>query len=162
MHKKIIETKVTVYNFDELPSEYKTLITKAKEQIPNAYAPYSGFHVGAAVLLENGEIVAGSNQENSAYPSGLCAERVTMFYANAHYPNVSAAVIAIAAFTNGDFVEEPITPCGSCRQVLLETEVRFGKDITVLLYGKNNIYAVESAKQLLPLCFEKTSLGINN
>lgn len=162
MQKKIIETKVTVYSFDELPDEYKTLIDKAKEQVTNAYAPYSGFHVGAAVLLENGEIVTGSNQENSAYPSGLCAERVTLFYANARYPNVSASVIAITAFTNGDFVEEPITPCGACRQVLLETEVRFGKNITVLLYGKNNIYAVESAKQLLPLCFEKASLGINN
>ena len=158
MQKKIIETKVSVYTFEELSEENKELINKAKEQVLKAYAPYSGFHVGAAVLLENGEVVAGSNQENSAYPSGLCAERVTMFYANAQYPNVPAKVIAIAAYTNGDFVEEPITPCGACRQSLLETEVRFEKDITILLYGKNNIYAVDSVKQLLPLCFEKASL----
>ena len=160
MQKKIIETKVSVYTFDELPNEYQTLINKAKEQVSKAYAPYSGFHVGAAVLLENGEIVTGSNQENSAYPSGLCAERVSMFYANAQYPNVPAKAIAIAAYTNGDFVDEPITPCGACRQSLLETEIRFEKDITILLYGKNNIYAVDSVKQLLPLCFEKASLEI--
>ena len=158
MQKKIIETKVCIYTFEELSGEYQMLINKAKEQVLNAYAPYSCFHVGAAVLLENGEIVTGSNQENSAYPSGLCAERVTMFYANAQFPNVPAKVIAIAAYTNGDFVDEPITPCGACRQSLLETEVRFEKDITILLYGKNNIYAVDSVKQLLPLCFEKASL----
>ena len=160
MQKKIIETKVSIYTFDELSEEHKALVNKAKEQVLNAYAPYSGFHVGAAVLLENGETVAGSNQENSAYPSGLCAERVTMFYANAQYPNVPAKAIAIAAYTNGNFVDEPITPCGACRQSLLETEFRFEKDIIILLYGKNNIYAIDSVKQLLPLCFEKSSLEI--
>ena len=160
MQKKIIETKVSIYTFDELPNEYQTLINKAKKQVSNAYAPYSGFHVGAAVLLENGEIVTGSNQENSAYPSGLCAERVTMFYANAKYPDVPIKAIAIAAYTNGDFVKEPITPCGACRQVLLETEARFEKDITILLYGKNSVFVIENVKQLLPLCFEKTNLEI--
>jgi cytidine deaminase len=158
MQKKTLETNVEIYNFEELGESKQTLINKAKEQVNNAYAPYSKFHVGAAIELENGKIITGSNQENSAYPSGLCAERVAMFYANAKYPNVAVKTIAIAAFTNGNFLEEPVTPCGSCRQVLLETEMRFEKNITILLYGTKNVYQLENVKQLLPLCFEKSSL----
>lgn len=159
MIKKTIETQVSIYNFEELELSHKNLINKAKEQVSKSYAPYSKFHVGAAVELENGEIFAGSNQENSAYPSGLCAERVAMFYANAQYPNVAVKSIAIAAFNNGNFLTEPITPCGSCRQVLLETEMRFEKDIKIFLYGTNHVFQIENVKQLLPLCFEKNSLN---
>ena len=101
MQQKTIETKITIYRFEELSEEYKKLINTAKEQTENSYAPYSNFHVGAAVLLENGEIVAGSNQENAAYPSGLCAERVAAFYANSRFPNVAVKALAIAAWTNG-------------------------------------------------------------
>ena len=115
MIQKTIETKVTVYTYDELNDEQKMLIDKAREQVTKAYAPYSGFRVAAALMLENGEIFAGSNQENAAYPSGLCAERVAMFYANAQYPDVPVKTLAIAAFTNGKFIETPVTPCGSCR-----------------------------------------------
>ncbi len=158
MQNKTIETKISIYKFNELNSDQQVLINKAKEQVLNAYAPYSGFDVGAAILLDNGEIVTGSNQENSAYPSGLCAERVAMFYANSQYPNVSVKSIAIAAYTNGKFLPEPITPCGSCRQVLLETEMRFKKNIEILLYGTKKIFKIENAVQLLPLCFEKKSL----
>lgn len=158
MQKKTVETSFTIYNFEELTTSYQNLINKAKEQVVKAYAPYSGFHVGAAIELENGEIFAGSNQENSAYPSGLCAERVAMFYANAQFPDVPVKTIAIAAFTNGNYLPEPITPCGSCRQVLLETEMRFEKNISILLYGTQNVYLIENVKQLLPLCFEKSSL----
>jgi len=158
MKKKIIETCVEIYGFEELDTAKQLLIKKAKDQVLKAYAPYSGFHVGAAVELENGEIFAGSNQENSAYPSGLCAERVAMFFANAQYPDVAVKSLAIAAFTNGKFLEEPVTPCGSCRQVLLETEQRFEKEITILLYGTNHVFQIENVKQLLPLCFEKSSL----
>ena len=158
MIKKTIETKVTICSFEELNQEQKQLIEKSKTQIDKAYAPYSGFHVGAAVLLENGEIFAGSNQENSAYPSGLCAERVAMFFANAQYPDVPVKMLAISAHTNGKFLESPVTPCGSCRQVLLETETRFDKDITIMLYGTKEVYILENVKQLLPLCFEKSSL----
>lgn len=158
MIKKTIETKVTICSFEELNQEQKQLIEKSKAQIDKAYAPYSGFHVGAAVLLENGEIFAGSNQENSAYPSGLCAERVAMFFANAQYPDVPVKMLAISAHTNGKFLESPVTPCGSCRQVLLETETRFDKDITIMLYGTKEVYILENVKQLLPLCFEKSSL----
>jgi len=159
MTEKTIETKVSILTFDELNPAQKVLIHKAKEQVAKAYAPYSNFYVGAAVELENGEVFAGSNQENSAYPSGLCAERVAMFYANAQFPDVAVKTIAIAAFTNGNFLPEPITPCGSCRQVLLESEMRFDKNITVLLYGTNNIFQLENIRQLLPLCFEKSSLN---
>ena len=154
MHQKTIETKITVYRFEELSNEHKSLINKAKEQTENAYAPYSNFHVGAAALLENGEIVAGSNQENAAYPSGLCAERVAVFYANSLFPNVAVKVLAIAAFTNGKFLAQPVTPCGACRQVLLETENRYGKDVPVLLYGTENVYLIEKVKDLLPLSFD--------
>jgi len=158
MQKKTIETNIEIYSFEELETKKQDLINKAKEQVSKAYAPYSGFHVGAAIELENGVIITGSNQENSAYPSGLCAERVAMFYANAQYPEVPVKTIAIAAYTKGNFVPDPITPCGSCRQVLLETEMRFEKDITILLYGTKNVYQLKNVKQLLPLCFEKSSL----
>ncbi len=158
MIQKTIETKVTVYTYDELNDEQKMLIDKAREQVTKAYAPYSGFRVGAALMLENGEIFAGSNQENAAYPSGLCAERVAMFYANAQYPDVAVKTLAIAAYTNGKFIETPVTPCGSCRQVLLESESRFNTGIEILLYGTNEILMLENVKQLLPLCFEKDSL----
>ncbi|MDD3488697.1 MAG: cytidine deaminase [Paludibacter sp.] len=158
MQKKIIETHVTVLNHNELSAEEAKLIEKAREQVSKSYAPYSKFSVGAAVLLENGEVFAGSNQENSAYPSGLCAERVAMFYANAQYPDVAVKSLAITAFSNGEFVQEPITPCGSCRQVLIETENRFEKGITVFLDGQKFIYRLDKVKDLLPLSFGKNSL----
>lgn len=158
MIKKTFETNVTVLAYDELNEDERVLIEKSKNQVFNSYAPYSEFHVGAAVLLENGEIFAGNNQENSAYPSGLCAERVAMFYANAQYPQVAVKMLAISAHTHGQFMKNPITPCGACRQVLLETETRFEKDITVLLYGTDEIYRLENVKELLPLSFEKSSL----
>ena len=129
-----------------------------RPKVSNAYAPYSGFQVGAAVLLENGKVFGANNQENSAYPSGLCAERVAMFYANAQHPNTAVTALAIAAFTNGKFLPSPVTPCGSCRQVLIETEDRFEKDITVMLYGTEFVYLLENVKQLLPLRFDKSSL----
>ena len=158
MIERIIETKVSVYKFGELSAEHKMLVEKAKEQVKNSYAPYSGFSVGAALLLENGEIFAANNQENAAYPSGLCAERVAMFYANAQHTDIPIKVLAVAAYTKGAFLTEPVTPCGSCRQVLIETESRYGKDITVILYGTENVYIVENVRQLLPLQFEKSSL----
>jgi cytidine deaminase len=159
MQEKTVETKVKIYTFDELEATDQQLLNKAKEQVINAYAPYSGFQVGAAIELENGEIFTGNNQENAAYPSGLCAERVAMFYANAQYPTVAVKTLSIAAYLNGQFLPNPITPCGSCRQVLLETESRYGKDIRILLYGTEEIYIIDNVKQLLPLCFEKNSLN---
>ena len=158
MKHKIIETQISIFTFEELESAKQILLNKAKEQVFKAYAPYSGFHVGAAVELENGEVFAGNNQENAAYPSGLCAERVAMFYANAQYPDVPVKTIAIAAYHNGNFLQQPVTPCGSCRQVLLESEMRFEKDINILLYGTDEVYQIQNVRQLLPLCFEKSNL----
>lgn len=159
MEERNIVTTVLIYGYDELPESYKKLVDEAKRVTNDAYAPYSKFQVGAAVLLENGEIVTGTNQENAAYPSGLCAERVTMFYANSKYPNIAPKALAIATFADGDFLDDPITPCGACRQVLLETEVRYGVNIDVLLYGKKGIYKLSSVKMLLPLSFDKSFLS---
>jgi len=153
------EYKISVKYFEydspaELASDYQVLVEKAKEATKDAYAPYSKFRVGAAVLLENGEIIVGTNQENAAYPSGLCAERVAMFYANSKYPNQPVKAIAVTSYYNGKFNETPVYPCGSCRQVLLETESRFNKPLEVIMYGTKAIQVVSSAKQLLPLSFD--------
>nr|WP_320118489.1 cytidine deaminase [uncultured Marinifilum sp.] len=151
----------TVYEYDsieELSQEDQLLVNNAKEAAHRSYAPYSKFNVGAALQLENGEIVQGNNQENSAYPSGLCAERVAIFYANAQYPDIPVKAIAITARSNGSFSERPIPPCGSCRQVLLETEDRYKQPIKVILYGENRIRIVENIKQLMPLYFDKDML----
>ncbi len=158
MKKIQLVTSVVEYLPKELPLELAELVEKAKSATQKAYAPYSKFNVGAAVLLKNNEVVLGNNQENAAYPSGTCAERTAIFYANAKYPDVPVDKIAIASFTNDDFTDDPITPCGSCRQVLCETEVRFGTPITVVLYGKKKTYVVENVSSLMPLSFGKDNL----
>ncbi|MBP1664093.1 MAG: cytidine deaminase [Bacteroidetes bacterium] len=154
------EIKISVYQPNDIPSEFIPLIDEAKKQTQKSYAPYSAFHVGAALLLENGIIVGGNNQENSAYPSGTCAERTAIFYANSQYPDIPVKLLAIAAFTNDKFTTEPVTPCGACRQVLLETENRYDQAIKVILYGTDKIYVFDSIKQLLPLSFGKDSLTL--
>jgi len=158
--KKEIITTVFEYSIDssELSYEDKVLISKAIEITQNSYSPYSNFSVGAAVLLENGEIVVGSNQENAAYPSGLCAERVALFYANSQFPQSAVMTIAIAAKTRQSLIAKPVPPCGACRQVMLETEMRFQKPIKIILISKTHVQIIENAKQLLPLNFEKEML----
>jgi len=153
MMERQICAKIVFCALEELPEIEKLLIERAKSASVNAYAPYSHFLVGAAVLLENGEIITGNNQENAAYPSGLCAERTAMFYANANYPDVAVTTLAVAAQNAGGFLKDPIAPCGSCRQVLLETEQRYGKKLRVLLYGASEIAILETVKDLLPLSF---------
>ena len=148
-----LSTKIAVYPLEECTETEKKLIEAAKKATEKAYAPYSGFSVGAALLLENGEIVSGNNQENAAYPSGLCAERTTVFYANANFPEEKVIAIAIAANHKGSFTEDVITPCGACRQVLLETENRFHSPMKVLMYSEKGVYAMESIRDLLPLSF---------
>ncbi len=148
-----LTTKIAVYPLGECSETEKKLIEAAKEATKNAYAPYSGFRVGAAVLLGNGEIISGNNQENAAYPSGLCAERTTVFFANASHPDQRIEAIAVAAWYNGRFTDDVITPCGGCRQVLLEAESRFNTPMKVLMYGNEAVYVLESAKDLLPLSF---------
>ena len=153
MKEITIQTKVEVLSLAELSDEEHLLMQAAIKATSHAYAPYSKFYVGAAVLLENGVVVAGSNQENVAYPSGLCAERVALFNASHQYPDVPVVALAIAASTSGHQVES-ISPCGACRQVLLETEQRHGRSMKVLLCGTKEVMVVESAVSLLPFCFE--------
>lgn len=148
---------VRLYEFDqldELQEDQVHLVQGAIEASRGAYAPYSEYHVGAAVRLANGEIVIGSNQENAAYPSGLCAERVAIFYAGARYPEVAVTSIAIAAMRNGSLQEEPVVPCGACRQVLFEKELQGKVPMEVILYGSKKIHLIKQTSDLLPLPFK--------
>ena len=154
-----LTTKITVYSYEECTEIEKKLIDAAKHATSNAYAPYSHFSVGASLLLENGKIITGSNQENAAYPSGLCAERTAVFYANAQYPDQKIEAMAVAAFYNGEFTNDIISPCGSCRQVLLEVESRFDSPVKIMLFNSlNEVYVAESMSSLMPLSFTKKAL----
>lgn len=148
-----LSTKIAVYPLEECSDIEKKLIAAAKHATEKSYAPYSNFKVGAALLLKNGEIITGNNQENAAYPSGLCAERVAVFYANSVYPDQKIEAIAIAAWANNTFTKDAITPCGGCRQVLLEAENRFSAPMRILMYSEEGIYVVNTIKTLLPLSF---------
>ena len=141
--------------YDELSAEDRQLIDAAKAATERSYAPYSHFHVGAAALLADGTVVTGTNQENAAYPSGLCAERTTLFWANSQYPTQAVEVLAIAARTEQGELATPIPPCGACRQVILETEKRFNKAMRIILYGAKECYVIEDGvRALLPLSFD--------
>jgi len=153
-----ITAKVKVYKINECSENDKLLIKKAKSATKTSYSPYSHYKVGAAVLLANGIVVSGSNQENAAYPSGLCAERTALFYANAQYPDIPVLAVAIAAHNKGDYTTDVCTPCGSCRQVFAEIEMRYGKNIRILMCSKEEVYEVSSIKDLLPLLFDKSSM----
>jgi len=151
------ELRITVYSYDhpeELPDDGNKLVEIAKEATKNAWAPYSQFRVGAALELENGTVITGNNQENIAFPSGLCAERVALFYAGSQYPGVAVKRIALAAYTNGSFVDQPVYPCGDCRQVLLEHENRVKQPIRVIMYGQSETRMVNRISDLLPLPFD--------
>ena len=153
-----LSTKIAVYPLEECSENEKKLIASAKSAAENAYAPYSGFKVGAAVLLSNGEIISGNNQENAAYPSGLCAERVALFYAQAKQPNEKIKAIAVAARQGDKFSKNIVAPCGACRQSLLEAENRSKGAIKVLIYSGQAVYVVNSIKELLPLGFSDSLL----
>ncbi len=153
-----LTTKMRSYKWDELTDRQRAVISIAKEQVQRSYCPYSHFHVGAAALLANGEVVRGCNQENAAYPSGLCAERSALFAAGAQYPNEAVEVLAIACYTGGHFTKLPGSPCGACRQVMIETEHRYGGKMEVILYGDEETYVFDSAADLLPLIFVSENL----
>ena len=158
MESKQIEIQYKSAKEEELSAEDFQLIEQAKEATHTSYSPFSHFSVGAAILLDNGEIVKGSNQENASYTTGTCAERCAMFYANAQYPGIGIKTLAIAARgPNRAFTSSPISPCGACRPVLAEVEHRF-HPFRVLLYGKNEIYIFESFSELLPFQFNESSL----
>ena len=139
---------------EELPSQDRLLADAAIEAVALSYAPYSNFNVGAAVMFEDGEIVKGANQENAAYPSGLCAERTALFYASASRPDKAMTAIAIAAGQNGHLCESPATPCGACRQVMAQYQTKSGKSMSVLLAGANRVWKFEKVDDLLPLIFD--------
>ena len=154
MKKVELKTSIRECQFEELSQAEQHLIEQAIEATNRSYAPYSKFSVGACLLLNNGVEVIGCNQENAAYPVGLCAERSAIFAAGAQYPDVPVRMIAIAARTpEGELQDEPVSPCGSCRQVLIETETRFSQEVHILLYGRNRIYVIDGIKQLMPLSF---------
>lgn len=158
MKEFVLSTKVQACTLEELSEKEQQLIKAAQKATLNSYAPYSHFFVGAAALLKDGTIIRGTNQENAAYPSGLCAERVTLFAANSQHPDQPVTILAIAARTEEGFTELPISPCGACRQVMQETEDRFSHPMRILLYGTRQIYVIENATALLPLAFGKDYL----
>ena len=154
-----INTTISVLTKDELSKEETSLMSQAFEARSKAYAPYSKFTVGAAILLDNGIVVQGSNQENAAYPSGLCAERVAIYYAGATYPNAKIVKMFITASPQDRDLEEPIPPCGSCRQAIAEYEFKQDTPIAIFFMGaKGDIYKSDSLKNILPLIFDKNHL----
>lgn len=154
MRRNNITVPVTEVTFEELTDAQRRLVTLARQATYRSYAPYSHFRVGAAILLDNGEIVTGSNQENAAYPSGTCAERTAAFYAHSTYPDARFKTIAIAARgTDGDEVDNPIPPCGACRQALIEFETLSKEPVEVILAGSHRIFLLPSLHSLLPLAF---------
>lgn len=143
----------------ELTIDEQELVNQAKESAVLAYAPYSNFHVGAALLLDDGTVITGNNQENAAFPSGLCAERVAIFSALSTFPVKRIKTIAISAFSDEIPVDDPVTPCGSCRQVIAETEKRQSEKIRVIMTGKTGkVIVVEGIDSLLPFVFNPGKL----
>lgn len=158
MKEYTIQSTVRVYDWDELAAEDQKLVQAVKDATNGSYAPYSGFCVGAAARLGDGTIVIGSNQENVAFPSGLCAERTTLFAANAQHPDQPVMALAIAARNKDGFLSQPIPPCGGCRQVISGVEQRYNQPIRILLYGTAGIHVVDGIDALLPLQFSNEYL----
>lgn len=155
-----IESILNVYeNLNELPEDVYTLMERAVEAREKAYAPYSKFHVGAALILDNGEIITGNNQENASYPSGLCAERTAIYYAGSQYPEAKILRMAISAASKKQTTTKPIPPCGACRQAIAEYEVKQETPIEIYFMGeKGRIAKSSSLANLLPLVFDKSVL----
>ena len=151
------EIKIAYQEYDsieQLSSMDRELAEAAIQATEGSYAPYSKFNVGAAVRLDSGLIVKGANQENAAYPSGLCAERTAMFYASATYPESIMTGIAITASQEGVLCDNPVTPCGACRQVMAQYQTKGGKPMNILLVGGRKIWKFEKVDDLLPLIFD--------
>ena len=158
MKEKELKIQYQIAELSELSETEQELVKKAMDATNHAYANYSHFYVGAACLLADGKMVIGANQENAAFPSGLCAERSAIFGAQSYYPELAITTLAIAARNENGFLKSPISPCGACRQVILETEKRYGQPIRILLYGKECIYEVKSIGDLLPLSFDASAM----
>ncbi len=154
MKEMTIKSTIREAQMDELTDQERALIEQAIEGTNRSYAPYSHFHVGAAILLQNGVTFIGCNQENAAFPAGICAERSAIFAAGAQYPDQPVVLLAITARgKDGELIAEPASPCGTCRQVLIETETRFHHPVRILLYGRNRVFVMDGIKELMPLSF---------
>ena len=158
MEAKNINTTIYVANMEELDEKDRQLVEAAIEATKSSYAPYSHFNVGAAVRLENGVVIPGCNQENAAFGVTICAERTALFAAGAQYPDAKVEAIAIAARNADGLLDEPIPPCGTCRQAMVETEKRSGNKLHILLYGRKHVYIIEGIGSLLPLTFSDEQL----
>lgn len=160
MKKVELKTQITIFDsIEELPTIVKGLMIKAIEAKQNAYAPYSKFKVGAALLLEDGTIITGNNQENAAYPSGICAERVAVWKVSSEFPEKKILKLAISASSSTQILKEPVAPCGACRQTLSEYEIKQKDKIEVYFMGEvGEIIKTESVLDLLPIAFDKTFL----
>lgn len=147
--------QIEVLELDELSAEENQLILKAQEISKNSYSPYSNFHVGAAVKLENGEFLQSSNQENVSFPTGVCAERLVLGYSGANFPDLAPKMMAVVAQRDGEDTWAGVSPCGICRQTINEVENRFGKEISMLfLQPDSKVYRVKGISALLPLKFD--------
>ena len=159
---KEVKVESTFFVYDKLKdisSDVQQLMQKASEARDNAYAPYSKFHVGAAILLDNGEVVTGSNQENASYPSGLCAERTAIYYSGSNYPEAKILKMAIIAGSTKNITSKPIPPCGACRQAIAEYEVKQESPIEIYFMGETGkVVKSNSLANLLPLLFDKSVL----
>ena len=154
MEEMTLKSEIKVAQLSELSETDRQLINMAIEGTSRSYAPYSHFHVGAAILLANGKMFIGCNQENAAFPAGICAERSAIFAAGAQYPDQAVLTLAITARnTKGELIDVPASPCGTCRQVIIETETRFKHPVRILLYGRKRTFVIDSIKQLMPLSF---------
>ena len=153
MIKSKLEISYNSCSIDELTEEERLLVERAREATRNSFAPYSNFHVGAALMLKNGKVIIGANQENSAFPTGLCAERTAVFTAQANYPEQPIMMLAIAAADSNGLRSKPVSPRGACRQVILQMESRYHQQVEILLSGTKSILRFKSIKDLMPLSF---------
>ena len=149
-----LNIRIRQCGMEELSHDDRLLVESAMKATAKSYSPYSHFCVGAALLLADGSVVTGANQENAAFPSGLCAERTAIFAAQAQHPDQPVRAIAVAARSASGYTAKPIAPCGACLQVMLEVEHRYGSAIRVLLYGTDGTYIIDSVKDMLPINFD--------
>lgn len=153
MEKVNVFSDIRLCQMEELAEEDKVLVETAIQATDNSYSPYSKFRVGAAVRLEGGKVIKGANQENAAFSVTICAERSAIFAAQANYPDKAILSIAIAARNGDGFTQEPISPCGTCRQAMVEIEQKYSQPLHILLYGKKGVYVMDSIRNLMPLSF---------
>ncbi len=153
------QTYLSYAKLSDLPKSDQKLLKLARKSLKNSYSPYSNFKVGAALLLENGELVGGSNQENASYPLCLCAERVALAAADSMYNGVPVVAIAVTAKSASVKIKSPVSPCGACRQVMCETELKHKQTMRVILQGeKGEIIVFNTARDLLPFLFDGSLL----